>query len=383
MTEAEDAIYLLRHDDSLERLPLTPYANENLLQELIAKHSELLAGAQIDTADPLRWMLVAREAGVPDDQHAPDRWSADHVLLDQRGVPTFVEVKRSSNPEIRREIIGQMLEYAANATTYWPADRLRMLAALAQGGEEGLLRAMNVLLSGGERDASPEDIEQFWRTVDDNLRDGQIRLLFIADALPRELRRVIEFLNEHMPRIEVLGIEVRQFAGQKLHALVPRVVGQTERARSQKSIPVSRTPTTLSEFTQGCPESVGNFFRELIEEAGHRELLVTWGSKGFSLRASRPDGELVSLRYGYPRGTRDSQLPSLEIYLKYLSDSEPASSLRRSLLNEFRFRESGKFTLWMIAAPANLDLLRRALPAIWETYRQVQRNPSTAEMKAE
>lgn len=37
------------------------------------------------------------------------------MLVDQDAVPTLVEVKRGSNPEIRRTIVGQMLEYAAHA----------------------------------------------------------------------------------------------------------------------------------------------------------------------------------------------------------------------------------------------------------------------------
>jgi hypothetical protein len=41
---------------------------------------------------------VTREAGVPDGDDASDRWSLDHLFLDQDGVPTLVEVKRSSDP---------------------------------------------------------------------------------------------------------------------------------------------------------------------------------------------------------------------------------------------------------------------------------------------
>ena len=44
------------------------------------------------------------------------RWLVDRLFLDQDGVPTLVEVKRSSDTRIRREVVGQLLEYAANAT---------------------------------------------------------------------------------------------------------------------------------------------------------------------------------------------------------------------------------------------------------------------------
>ena len=47
------------------------------------------------------------------------------LIVDQDAEPTLVEVKRGSNPEIRRAIVGQMLEYAAHAARTWNADTLR------------------------------------------------------------------------------------------------------------------------------------------------------------------------------------------------------------------------------------------------------------------
>ena len=121
---SSDVIFLLNSTGALERIPYVPYSTEDALQSLLAAHPELLAGDQISPEDPPRWLLVAREAGIPDVEGVSDRWSADHLLLDQHGVPTIVEVKRSTDTRIRREVIGQMLEYAANATRYWPADRI-------------------------------------------------------------------------------------------------------------------------------------------------------------------------------------------------------------------------------------------------------------------
>ena len=54
-----------------------------------------------------------------------DRWSVDHLFIDQDAVPTIVEVKRASDTRIRREVVGQMLDYAANGVVNWPAESLR------------------------------------------------------------------------------------------------------------------------------------------------------------------------------------------------------------------------------------------------------------------
>ena len=60
-------------------------------------------------------------------------------------------------------------------------------------------------------------------------RLGRLRLIFVADEIPAELRRVIEFLNEQMRPAEVLGVGIRHYTdeAQRVRNLVPRVVGRT------------------------------------------------------------------------------------------------------------------------------------------------------------
>ncbi len=40
-------------------------------------------------------------------------------------IPTLVEVKRSTDSRIRREVVGQMLDYAANAVMSPPVEEIR------------------------------------------------------------------------------------------------------------------------------------------------------------------------------------------------------------------------------------------------------------------
>jgi len=115
-------IYLLKEDSKLIAMEEAPYDSESLLQKLLADHPDLLAGDQINTEEPRRWLLVTREMAVPGEQGGAGRWSLDHLFLDQDAIPTLVEVKRSSDARIRREVIGQMLDYAANAVAYWPVE---------------------------------------------------------------------------------------------------------------------------------------------------------------------------------------------------------------------------------------------------------------------
>ncbi|MCJ2182168.1 hypothetical protein MTR62_05560 [Novosphingobium sp. 1949] len=42
------------------------------------------------------------------------------------------------------------------------------------------------------------DPEGFWQRVDDSFSAGRIKLVFVADTIPNELARIVEFLNKQM-----------------------------------------------------------------------------------------------------------------------------------------------------------------------------------------
>ncbi len=368
---SSDAIFLQVEDGEMLRAPLSGYLSEDLLQSLIARHPELLAADQINEEDPPRWLLVTREAGVPDAIDGSNRWSVDHLLIDHRAIPTFVEVKRSTDTRIRREIVGQMLDYAANASTYWPVDRIRTLAATQLGSAEALDRRVVELLTLDDEDTTSA-VEAYWRTLDENLHTGHIRLLFAADELPRELRRIIEFLNEHMPTIEVLGVELRRYEGAGVHALVPRVIGQTERTRAERAGEAAKKKITAAEFLAGLEPSVGDFFQHVLATASSEGLSIVWGQKALSLRVMRGAGDPVSIFYAYPAGAVGRADPHLEIYLKNAIDAVATQTLREALLSIKGFRVAGQYTIALTLVPDTIAAAQRALPLIWETYRQVR-----------
>lgn len=224
-------IFVLNGEELVE-MHEQPYDSEDLLQTLLARYPNLLAGGDQLAGSPRRWLLVNRETGVPDHEGGSGRWSLDHLFLDQEAVPTLVEVKRSTDTRIRREVVGQMLDYAANGIVYWPAERLRsdFESRCAKEDQE----AEEVFRESLGDEVEPE---RFWDEVEQNLRSGRVRLVFVSDLIPAELRRVIEFLNERMSPTEVLGVEIKQYrdvGGSNLTTLVPRIVGQTEQAKIGK-----------------------------------------------------------------------------------------------------------------------------------------------------
>jgi hypothetical protein len=220
-------LFLVQTDGSLIELSEDPYESEDALQELLARHPALLSG---DSENRRRWLLVTREAPIPDALGSTTRWSLDHLFLDHEGVPTLVEVKRSSDTRIRREVIGQLLDYAANAVAYWPVEAIEeaFSARCRDDGLEPDVELGKIIGPGG-------DGIGFWQRVKTNLQAGRIRLVFVADVIPPELRRVVEFLNEQMDPAEVLALEVHQFTGPGgVRGLVPRTVGRTEQAQQRK-----------------------------------------------------------------------------------------------------------------------------------------------------
>jgi hypothetical protein len=213
-------------------MPMSPasFVAEDDFQRLLSRFPELLVGDQIDPQSPRRWILVQREFPISTGEVGASVWSIDHVFLDQDGIPTLVEIKRQNDSRIRREVVGQMFDYAANFLTYWSAETLQ--SGLEKTCKENGQSADAVLNDLVGQEIS---IEEFWRRVKINLQAKKIRLLFVADVIPLELRRIVEFLNEQMDPVEVLAVELRQFERDGLKVLVPTVYGQTQEATSKRS----------------------------------------------------------------------------------------------------------------------------------------------------
>lgn len=327
----EDQIFLLNSNDKLIELNESTFISELQFQKLLEKYPNLISGSQINPEDPRRWILVSREIGIPKEEGGSNVWSLDHLFIDQEGIPTLVEVKRSSDNRIRREVVGQMLDYAANSVRYWTIKEIR----------DKFEESCNVNNTDPEAELSEligfdSDSDNFWRMVDTNLHAGKIRLLFIADKIPKELRRIIEFLNEQMSPAEVLGVEIKQYANKELKTLVPRVIGKTQNAEIKKG---------LNQYNQWTEET---FFEELKRRNGKEVEKITrkvihqiepkvtrlWYGQGKKTGSIIPvidrkeySNQLFAI-YTYGR---------IEIYFQYLKMKPPYDNdlKRKELLNKF------------------------------------------------
>ena len=234
-----DRIFLVTGESTLEPLDASPYENEDIFQELVERYPDLLAGEQMNPSAPRRWLLVKREMGIPDQESGSNRWSLDHLFLDQEGIPTLVEIKRAEDTRIRREVVGQVLDYAANAVLHWSIDVIRTSYEKTATGS-GLEPRQHLLdfLQKDELEIASEDEDptsEFWAKVKTNLEAGKIRLVFVADEIPTELENIVSFLNRQMDPCEALAVEMKQYVGKDVKTIAPRVLGQTPESRARKS----------------------------------------------------------------------------------------------------------------------------------------------------
>lgn len=278
-------IFVIRDDGEFVELVEEPYASEDLLQGYLANYPNLLAGDQIDAAHPRRWLLVSREFHVSSDES--DVGWLDHLFLDQDGIPTLIEVKRSTDTRIRREVVGQLLDYAANAVLHLPVEIIRSRFEMrcereGRSADDELLGLLGV-------DSEPE---AFWTQVQDNLRVGRVRMVFVADVIPVELRRIVEFLNVQMSPAEVLAVEIRHYVGQGVRSLVPRIFGQTTEAQRKKT--GSSTPTRQWDEVSFFEEMQRKFsrpeidvVRRILDWSSPRVTEIWWG-KGTTMGSFVP-----------------------------------------------------------------------------------------------
>jgi len=124
--------------------------------------------------------------------------SADVVLLGSDGVITIVETKLKRNPEARREVIAQILEYAAYLSEWTIADIGRYAGdffktrnADDRFENKSFDEALRIFLG------DTEEIETFKSAVERNLRQGRIRLIVAVDEIGEQAQKIITFVNSY------------------------------------------------------------------------------------------------------------------------------------------------------------------------------------------
>ena len=148
--------------------------------------------------------------------------SIDNLMVTPSGLPVLVECKLWRNPEGRREVVGQILDYAKELTRWSSSDLQREV-------RHRLNRQGNPLLDIVRASDPFVDETQFNDALTANLRRGRFLLLIVGDGIREGVEAIAEYLQKHASLQFSLGLVELPFYvlpdGNRL--VVPRVLART------------------------------------------------------------------------------------------------------------------------------------------------------------
>jgi hypothetical protein len=187
---------------------------EDYIQALVHEHPTILP---ISEVDPIfaGAVPVCRELSTP-------AGFIDNLLVTPSGLPVLVECKLWRNAEARREVVGQILDYAKELSRFTVSDIQREVSKATGKGPTALLDIV--------RAADPEvDEVQFNDNLTANLRRGRFLLLLVGDGIRERVEAMADYLQEHAGMHFSLGlVELAIYVlpdGSRL--VTPRVLAHT------------------------------------------------------------------------------------------------------------------------------------------------------------
>jgi hypothetical protein len=248
------------------------------LQEVVAKSPGMLEDDKINCFVLRPWLLIGREMPVSPEDAESRRWALDHLFLDQNAVPILVEVKRSSNNDLRRKVVGQILDYAASAVAQWSGETIHAQFKKTWAERGGVSEREFRRVCGAEVNR-----EYVWQQAETNLRTRKIRLAVVASTIPSELCRIVEFLNAEMAVAKMMACEIADHEVEGKKTQVPRVVNLTVVVEREKSSPARAVelwdePSFFATLASNQEEEQAA--RRILEWARERSLHIQWGERG-------------------------------------------------------------------------------------------------------
>lgn len=183
-------------------LASSDYEDESRIQELLQNDISLI---------PLEPPLVAsaREFGLP------SSGSSDIVAVAEDGSIAIVECKLAKNSDVRRKVIGQLLEYAAYLSQM---SELKFTDNFDKLSEKPLYESVR------EHSSIEFNELEFRKALDRNLREGRFHLIVAVDHINEELREIVLYLNKHSDCV-VAALELEYFRDGEKEILVPKISG--------------------------------------------------------------------------------------------------------------------------------------------------------------
>ena len=196
--------YIISETNSfqLERIPLNEkHFQENWLQKIIHKNPQILPIDDIESGfAPL--ISLGREIST-------SVGYIDNLYISPNGYLTIVETKLWRNPEAKREVVGQIIDYAKELTN-WNFTKLndgvKKSSQLYNNNSKGIIE----LIKDFEKIKEHEEYKII-DNIERNLKRGRFLLLIVGDGIRESVEEMVDFLS-NTPQIQfTLGLVELQF----------------------------------------------------------------------------------------------------------------------------------------------------------------------------
>jgi hypothetical protein len=287
--------------------------DEAWLQRLIHVHPALLP---IEAIEPRLTEVVPICLELP----VPSGY-VDNLMLTPEGGIALVEAKLWRNPEARREVVGQVLDYAKDLSGFTYED---LQTRVRQARREPALRLYDVVHPDGQAEGEGVFID----AVSRNLRLGRFLALICGDGIQEGAEQLTDFLQRHIGLHFTLGLVEMSlwrdsFSGQIL--VQPRILART--------VQIERAVVKLEEGI-----------------ALHHAARV----EPVSASSSRPETLSAETFYEQLAQVEPSLPAKLKAFLNGLEPLGVQGDMQRTLNLRWRSTEGRSFSLGMIDASGKL-----------------------------
>jgi len=281
------------------------YALEKELQELLADSPEIISMEEIRPgAGPL--VAVVREFSLPVGY-------IDILAFTARGDIAIIECKLEKNPQAKREVIGQILDYSAHLWGMRYEDLDGRIQSMTNRSLADLVK---------EHAGDPDwNEEEFRANVSSALAEGNFILTIAVNEINEELHRIIRYVNSAgEPAFSFAALEMKRFNKSKVEMLIPHVFGPVHATVAKpKSTTIQWNEASFFETLLVKDPSLEFVARQLLAWATPRVTRIWWG-KGSQM------GSFVPV---YNHNGRDYKLfavwtyGTVEIYFEHFQYKPP------------------------------------------------------------
>ena len=256
----------LRAIDNRERV-----YDETWLQELLRQHPDILPVAEIE---PVFYPLIPIGREV-----VTETGAIDNLFISHRGYLVLVETKLWRNPQAKREVVAQAIDYGSSISK-WSYSRLN---DVVRRHTKRFENAELNLIDWVEHQCGPVEggREFFEETVARNLRLGRFLIVIVGDRIRQSVVDLINYVNKY-PHLatDIVLVELSCYRW-KPEAdwpllVVPAIVARTEIVeRSVIQVTVKQDGAYQVEVRQeGAEKKTGERKRVTLTEEAFWELLM-------------------------------------------------------------------------------------------------------------